>query len=146
MLWAGASAARLFSAFGDQIRWGRMGLGGPRGQTRGSQAVDVVEDLADQVRIGDIRYDPRLSAAERAAGDVYVEDALQSLPGLVQLRRAWVSSGRRRRGSGTGRPREIDAWARYEGGKALEPVALMGLAGDRAVQGKAVLIDCERFG
>jgi hypothetical protein len=41
--------------------------------------LNVVEDLADQVRIGDIRYDPQLSAAERAAGDVYVEDALQSL-------------------------------------------------------------------
>ena len=41
--------------------------------------MHVVEALADEVRIDDIRYDPQLSAAERAEGDVYVEDALQSL-------------------------------------------------------------------
>jgi hypothetical protein len=79
MLWAGASAAGLFSAFGDQIRWGRVGLGAPRGQTRGSPAVDVVEDLMDDVGIGDVPDDPQRPAAERAQADIYFKDALQAL-------------------------------------------------------------------
>jgi len=45
MLWAGAPAAGLFSAFGDQIRWGLVGLGAPRGQTRGSPAGSPVQRL-----------------------------------------------------------------------------------------------------
>ena len=40
----------------------------------------------------------------------------------ARSRGAWASLGRRRRGSGTGRPREVDAWARYEGGKAGDKV------------------------
>jgi hypothetical protein len=32
--------------------------------------VDVVEDLADEFRIGDVPYDPQLPTAERAEGDV----------------------------------------------------------------------------
>jgi len=51
--------------------------------------MDVLEDLADELWIGDIGDDPQLSAAERAEGDVYVEDALQSLrPG--QWRGGWI--------------------------------------------------------
>jgi hypothetical protein len=79
MLWAGASAAGLFAAFGDQIRWVLVGLGAPRGQTRGSSAVDVVGDLADEVGIGDVRDDPQLPAAVRAQADVYFKDTLQAL-------------------------------------------------------------------
>ena len=41
--------------------------------------MNVVEDLADEVGIGDVRDDPQLPAAEGAEGDVYVEDAFQSL-------------------------------------------------------------------
>jgi hypothetical protein len=61
MLGAGASAAGLFSAFGDQNLWGRMGSGAPRGQTRWSPAVDVVDDPVDDVGIGDVPDDPQQS-------------------------------------------------------------------------------------
>jgi hypothetical protein len=37
--------------------------------------VDVVEDLADEFRIGDVCDDAKLSAAERAKGDVDFEDS-----------------------------------------------------------------------
>lgn len=79
-LWrAGGPAGGCFSAFGEQVRWGVVRLGAPRWQARGCSAVDVVEDLADQVWIGDIPNDPQLSAAERAEADVYFKDALQAL-------------------------------------------------------------------
>jgi hypothetical protein len=39
----------------------------------------VVEDLADEIWIGDIAYHPQHPAAEPAEGDVYFKDALQSL-------------------------------------------------------------------
>ena len=47
----------------------------PWRQARGSAAVDVVEDLADEFRIGDICDDAKLPAAERAEGDVDFEDS-----------------------------------------------------------------------
>jgi hypothetical protein len=40
--------------------------------------VDVVEDLSDEVRIGHVCNDSELSAAERAEGDVNIEDTLQA--------------------------------------------------------------------
>ena len=43
-------------------------LGTPRRQARGCSAVDVVEDLADEVRIGHICNHAQLPAAERAEG------------------------------------------------------------------------------
>ena len=58
-----------FSAFGEQIGWGLVRLGAPRRQARGCSAVDVVEDLADEVGIGDVCDDPQLSAAQRAECD-----------------------------------------------------------------------------
>ena len=45
----------------------------------GGSAVDVVEDLADEVRISDVPDDPQLPAAEGAEGDVDFKYALQSL-------------------------------------------------------------------
>lgn len=36
----------------------------------GGSAVDVVEDLADEFRIGDVPYDLQLTAAEGAERDV----------------------------------------------------------------------------
>ncbi len=73
-------------------------FGKKRGQSwrlaRGCSSVEVVEDLADEVGIGDIRYDPQLSAAERAKADVYFKDALQSLrPG--QWCGGWIVAVRR---------------------------------------------------
>jgi len=51
---AGGPVAACFSAFGEEIGRGLVGLGTPRRQARGCTAVDVVEDLADEVGIGDI--------------------------------------------------------------------------------------------
>jgi hypothetical protein len=48
-----------------------------RRQVRGCAAVDVVEDLADEVWIGDVCDDPALPATERAEGDIDVKDALR---------------------------------------------------------------------
>lgn len=76
---AGGAVAEVFSAFGEQIRWVLVRLGAPRRQVRGCSAVNVVEDLANQAGIGNVRYDPQLSAAERAECDVDFKDALQSL-------------------------------------------------------------------
>ena len=41
-----------------------------RGGRRAGSAVDVVEDLADEFRIGDVPYDLQLTAAEGAERDV----------------------------------------------------------------------------
>jgi len=79
LIFAGGRVTACYSAFGEQIGKVWVLLGAPWRQARGCSAVDVVEDLADQVWIGDIRYDPQLSAAERAKADVYFKDALQSL-------------------------------------------------------------------
>ena len=51
----------------------------PRRQARGCSAVDVVEDLADEVWIGDVPDDPQHSAAAWTEGDINFKDALQSL-------------------------------------------------------------------
>ena len=76
---AGGPVAGCFSAFGEQIGWGLVWLGAPRRQARGCSAVDLVEDLVNQAGIGNVRYDPQLSAAERAEGDIDFKYALQSL-------------------------------------------------------------------
>jgi hypothetical protein len=47
-----------FSALGEQIGLVLVRLGAPWLQTRGCSAVDVVEDLADEVWIGDVPNDP----------------------------------------------------------------------------------------
>ena len=41
--------------------------------------LNVSEDLADEIGIGDIFDDAELATAERAEGDVDVEDPFQSL-------------------------------------------------------------------
>ena len=51
---AGGPVAACFSAFGEQVGWVLVRLGAPRRQARGCSAVDVVEDLADEVGIGHI--------------------------------------------------------------------------------------------
>jgi hypothetical protein len=56
----GGPVTASFSAFGEQIGKVRVGLGAPRRQARRCSAVDVVEDLADQVWIGDVCYDPQV--------------------------------------------------------------------------------------
>ena len=76
---AGVSVAEVFSAFGEQIGWGLVRLVAPRRKLWWCSAVDMVEDLANQVGIGNVRYNPQLSAAERAEGDVDFKYALQSL-------------------------------------------------------------------
>jgi hypothetical protein len=45
----------------------------------GRALLNVLEDLADELWIGDVRDDPQLPAAERAKGDIDFENALQSL-------------------------------------------------------------------
>ena len=79
MVSTGEPVAASFSAFGEQIGWGLVRLGAPWRQARGCAAVDMVEDLADEVWIGGVADDAELPAAEGAARDVDVEDALQSL-------------------------------------------------------------------
>jgi hypothetical protein len=51
---AGGPVAACFSAFGEQVGWVLVRLGAPRRQAQGCSAVDVVENLADQVWIGDV--------------------------------------------------------------------------------------------
>lgn len=75
---AGGPVAGCFSAFGEEVGWDLVRLGAPWWQARGCSAVDVVEDLADEVWIGHICNHAQLPAAERAEGDVYCKDALQS--------------------------------------------------------------------
>ncbi|MEZ5561290.1 MAG: hypothetical protein R3E86_22460, partial [Pseudomonadales bacterium] len=41
--------------------------------------LNVIEDLADEFWIGDVRDDPQLLAADRAEGYIDFEKALQSL-------------------------------------------------------------------
>ena len=57
---AGVSVAGVFSAFreiGWGVIWRAEAVGG------GCSAVDLVEDLADEFRIGDVHYDPQLPSA-----------------------------------------------------------------------------------
>jgi hypothetical protein len=72
---AGGTVTGSRSTLGEQNGKVREGLGAPRGQARGRSAVEVVEDLADEIRIDDVCDDPQLPAAERAEADVNVEDA-----------------------------------------------------------------------
>ncbi len=44
------------------------------GQARECSAVDVVEDFADEIGVGDVFDEAELPTAERAEGDVDVED------------------------------------------------------------------------
>jgi len=62
-------------ALGEQIGWGLVWIGVPRWQARGYSAADVVEDLADEVWIGDVCDDPQDRAAAWTEGDVSFEDA-----------------------------------------------------------------------
>ena len=41
--------------------------------------LDVIEDLANEISVGDVFDDTELPTAERAEGDVDIEDAFQSL-------------------------------------------------------------------
>jgi len=50
----GGPVAKCFSTFGEQVGWGLVRFGARWRQAWGSSTVDVVEDLADQVWIGDI--------------------------------------------------------------------------------------------
>jgi hypothetical protein len=80
-----------FSALGEQIGQVWVRLGAPWQQARRCAAVDVVEDLADEVWIGDVANHPQLPAAAWAAGDIYFEDALKALhPG--QRRGGWIEA------------------------------------------------------
>ena len=86
--------SRLVWVFGlrsarDAGYWGVVRVGAPWRQAWGSSAVDVFEDLADQVGISHIRYDPQLAATERAVADVNFKDTLQSL-GPGQWRGGWI--------------------------------------------------------
>jgi len=51
---AGGSVSEGFSALSEQIGMGLVRLGAPWRQVGRSSAVDVVEDFADEFRIGDI--------------------------------------------------------------------------------------------
>ena len=76
---ASGPVAGCFSAFGEQIGWGLVRLDAPWRQARGCSAVDVVEDLADEVGIGHICNHAQLPASERAECDVNFEHSFQSL-------------------------------------------------------------------
>jgi hypothetical protein len=56
-----------------------MWRGAPRRRSWRSALLDVVEDFADEVWIGDIGDDAQLSAAERAEGDIDFEDPFEAL-------------------------------------------------------------------
>jgi hypothetical protein len=48
----GGPVAACVSTFGEQVGWGLVRLGAPRRRAKAFSAVDVVEDLADEVGIG----------------------------------------------------------------------------------------------
>ena len=50
-------------------------------------AVAEVEDLANQGGIGNVRYNPQLSAAERAECDVYFERRCRTPAGVGTIAR-----------------------------------------------------------
>ena len=51
-----------------------MRLDAPCWQAKGSTAVDVIKDLANEVGIGDVFHDAELAVEERAECDVEFED------------------------------------------------------------------------
>jgi hypothetical protein len=55
---AGGAVAEAFPGLGEQIGKGSERLGAPWRQARGRAALDVAEDLADEVWIGDVCDDP----------------------------------------------------------------------------------------
>ena len=95
MVSAGGPVAAGFSALGKEIRKAWVGFGAPWRQARWRAAVDVVEDLADEFRIGDVPYDPELPAAEGAERDVEFKDPIQALcPGEGCGGRIYAVGGR----------------------------------------------------
>lgn len=71
--------ALCLSGFGNPIGKTSVRLGPFWRQPWWCALLNVVENLADEFRIGDICNHAKLSAAERAEGDVYFEYALQPL-------------------------------------------------------------------
>lgn len=67
---AGGCVAGGFSAFGNQIGKNSVRLGPAWRQPWWCALLNVVENLADEFRIGDICNHAKLPAAERAEGDV----------------------------------------------------------------------------
>ncbi len=70
MLCAGGLVGEGFSALSKEIGMGLVRLGTLWRQAGRSSAVDVIEDLADEFRIGNVGNDAKLAPTVWAAGDV----------------------------------------------------------------------------